>query len=301
MYYEDEANDGKLRIGAIIPTLSQAPPGEKTTWINAAEAASVLHLSLRTVVNRAAAGKLDAKASEEIPFTSDGKQNYLIRLESLPQKAQLDYLRTHLPSDQVCSLDLATPRSSFGDVWLTQFIDVARIIREATGIRETYKHSGETTKQLRGLAETHGISLATLYRLCGKASARQLSALYLDPIYLQAHLPKTMCLWSADFAYALYLDRNQSFSQNSILREQAYKNESPNIPVCKTVRGFFFLLRKHMLSFTLFSLVWGTENRPFPVLFCKRNSIDLFLDISRCFSLALNTAIGSSVLYSLRT
>ena len=77
--------------------------------------------------------------------------------------------------------------------------------------------------------------------------------LYLDPVYLQARLPRTMCLWSVDLAYALYLDHHQHFSQNSIFRELgAHANvpceacpyhpgrslpPSGEIPVCTSLGG----------------------------------------------------------------
>ena len=151
------------------------------TWISSAETASLLHLTVRTVLERTASGKLPSKISEDSPFTIDGKQNYLINLQSLPQKAQLQYLRNHLPVSQICALDLTSPRSSVGDAWLSQFLDVSQLIRDAERIRSEY-------------------------RLCRKAATKELSMLYLDPIYLQPHLPNTMCLWSADFAYSLFLD-----------------------------------------------------------------------------------------------
>ena len=84
-----------------------------------------------------------------MPFTYDGKQNYLIRLEGLPQKAQFEYLQKGLPASQRCGLDLATPRSSFGDVWLSAFLDVAQLIRDAEQIRQRYRHSGKATAELR--------------------------------------------------------------------------------------------------------------------------------------------------------
>lgn len=154
-----------------------------------------------------------------MPFTYDGMQNYLIRMDGLPQIAQLEYLRSHLPDSQRCSLDLATPRSVFGDAWLSTFLDVAQLIRNAKRIRQKFRHAGYVTGELRKLAETNDISLATLYRLCGKPSSKELSMLYLDLVYLQARLPRIMYLWSADLAYAVYLDHHQHFSQNSIFRK----------------------------------------------------------------------------------
>ena len=120
------------------PHPPQAPQSSPETWITAAEAAAALHLSLRTVLSRAASGKLPAKIPNDIPFTYDGKPNYLFRLEALPQNAQLQYLRNHLPSDQTCSMDLVSPRSSIGDAWLNQFLNIAQIIREADAIRQQY-------------------------------------------------------------------------------------------------------------------------------------------------------------------
>ena len=104
-----------------------------------------------------------------------------------------------------------------------------------------YQHTGEVVSKLQDLAEIHGISLSTLYRLCGKPSAKELSLLYLDPVYLQLHLPKTMCLWSADFAYALYLDQHQSFSQNSIFRELLHMRPLP----CRKKRSCAIIATPH--------------------------------------------------------
>ena len=121
-------------------------------------------------------------------------------------------------------MDLVSPRSSVGDAWRNQFLNIAQIIREADAIRQQYRHTGTVKDRLQELADSHGISLETLYRLCGKTPFKELSLLYLDPVYLQPHLPKTMCLWSADFAYALFLDSFQHYSQNDIFRELLKRN-----------------------------------------------------------------------------
>ena len=202
---------------SIISSVS--PLNEPETWITPAEASLAMDLSLNTIIKRAKRGKIPAKISEEIPFLNDGTENYLIRLEALAQNAQLRYLRTRIPKKQQCSLDLATPRSAFGDVWIPQFINVADIIRQAERIRWEYRTTGKVAEKLKQLASKNGISLATLYRICGNPSAVELSMLYLDPVYLQNYLPRTMCLWSADFAYALYLDKENYYSQNDIFCE----------------------------------------------------------------------------------
>jgi len=195
---------------ATVQHSSESPPRPEddspVTWISTAETASLLHLTSKTVLNRAEEGKLPVIIPEDIPLTADGEQNYLIRLEALTLKAQFQYKRSHLPAAQTCALDLTSPRSSFGDVCLSQLLDVSQLIQEAKRIRNEYRHTGEVTTKLRELAKANGISQSTLYRLCGKASAKELSMLYLDPIYLEPPLPKTMCLLSADFAYNLFLD-----------------------------------------------------------------------------------------------
>ncbi len=215
--YPHKQEMSTVQYSSKNPTIKDAD--HAVTWISAAETAFLLHLTTRTVLNRAASGKLPAKIPDDVPFTTDGKQNYFIRLESLPQKARLQYLCSHLPVSQTCAIDLTSPRSSIGDAWLCQFIDISQIIREAERIRRKYRRTGNVTTHLRKLAEANGISLSTLYRLSGKSSAKELSMLYLDPVYLEPHLPKTMCLWSADFAYALFLDNQYAYSPNSIFRE----------------------------------------------------------------------------------
>lgn len=78
------SNNPNISISGSPPPPRQ-PEVDSETWITASEAASILHLSLRTVLNRAASGKLPSKIPDDIPFTYDGRQNYLIRLEGLPQ------------------------------------------------------------------------------------------------------------------------------------------------------------------------------------------------------------------------
>lgn len=59
------------------PHPPQAPPNSPETWITAAETAAVLHLSLRTVLSRAASGKLPARIPDELTFTYDGKRRIM--------------------------------------------------------------------------------------------------------------------------------------------------------------------------------------------------------------------------------
>ena len=186
-------------------------------WISVADAAILLKIKPHTVIRRIEKGTLPSHTPADMPFTYDGKPNYEVRLDALPQRLQYQYLYSHLPASDVCSLDLVSPRSVLGNVWLDEFLDISSLIHSATRIRQQHHSTGHVTDELRKLADSHGISLATLYRLTGKPSSTGISSLYTDPFYLQSHLPNTMCLWSCDFAYALYLDSENTYSQNDIM------------------------------------------------------------------------------------
>ena len=100
------------------------------------------------------------------------------------------------------------------------------MIRDAEFIRYNYHGTNEVTKRLRELAASYGLSLSALYRFTAQPSAKKISLLYTDPIYLQDHLPNTMCLWSCDLAYALFLDKDKHYSQNAILEELKNQRDS---------------------------------------------------------------------------
>ena len=130
-----------------------------------------------------------------------------------------------------------TPRSVLGNVWLDKFLDIASIIRDAAVIRQNHHNTGKITEELRSLAKRHGISLATLYRLTGKPSSAGISALFTDPVYLRNHLPATMCLWSCDFAFALFFDPSAGYSQNDILAELEKKRNHVPCTECPYYPG----------------------------------------------------------------
>ena len=218
-------------------------------WISIADAAILLKVKPAAVLRRIEKGTLQARRSIDLPFTYDGKENYEVRLDALPQRLQYQYLYSHLPKSDICSLDLISPRSVLGNVWLDEYLDITSLIRDVTVIRQQHHGTGHITDELRKLADHHGISLATLYRLTGKPSCESISALYTDPFYLRNHLPTTMCLWSCDLAFALYLDSENKYSQNDIMLEfdklrssipctdcpyHSAKSDGTDIPKCPT-------------------------------------------------------------------
>lgn len=232
------------------PVPSPCIPPTPETWITAAQAASILHLSVQTVLSRAQKGHLQARIPDDLPLTQDGKPNFLIRLESLPPSAQLAWQKQSIPMDQRFSLDLASSLSRFGDTGLRQSLDTMELIRQVREVQASLRNTGTITAALRSLAQSRGISLASLYRLCQAPRSQPLSLLYTDPVYLCRHLPKTMCLWTADFAYARALDPHSHFSQNQIFRELSqleghsctgcpYRSPTPgsSIPRCEKQTG----------------------------------------------------------------
>ena len=80
-----------------------------------------------TIIRRIQSGKLIFRTPSDVPFTNDGSPNYEVCLNSLPQKLQYRYLYLHLPRTDICSVDLAAPRSKFGNVWLEECITLARV------------------------------------------------------------------------------------------------------------------------------------------------------------------------------
>ena len=197
-----------------------------SNWISVADTAILLKVRPATIIRRIEKGTLPARTPEEMPFTYDGKPNFEVLLDALPQHLQYQYLYTHLPKQDICSVDLVSPRSALGNVWLNEFLDIASLIQDATIIQQNHHSTGKTADKLRSLAGKHGVSLATLYRLIGKPSSIAISALYTDPYYLRNHLPRTMCLWSCDLAFALFLDSSVGYSQNDILSELEKKRDN---------------------------------------------------------------------------
>ena len=196
-----------------------------SNWISVADTAILLKVRPATIIRQIEKGTLPARTPEEMPFTYDGKPNFEVLLDALPQHLQYQYLYTHLPKQDICSVDLVSPRSALGNVWLNEFLDIASLIQDATIIQQNHHSTGKTADKLRSLAGKHGVSLATLYRLIGKPSSIAISALYTDPYYLRNHLPRTMCLWSCDLAFALFLDSSVGYSQNDILSELETLNQ----------------------------------------------------------------------------
>ena len=100
----------------------------ETTWITIADAAVLLKVKPTTVIRRIEKGTLPSRIPEDMPFTYDGKANYEIRLDCLPQHLQYQYLYSHLPETDICSVDLTSPRSALGNAWLDEFLDLASLI-----------------------------------------------------------------------------------------------------------------------------------------------------------------------------
>ena len=218
--YNERRKIMKIPSAISLASNQSSAPSSKMPdeiWLSVPEAAALLKVKPSTVLKRIRKGTLEGKRSEDMPFTFDGEENFLVLLKSLPEKAQYQYHVSRL--DEHVSVDLASPRSKFGDHWIGQFINIAQLLRDAAEIRSHYRGTGRIKEHLTQLAQAHGISLSTLYRFSAQPQPREISLLYTDPAYLQYKLPKTMCLWSCDLAFALYLAKKKHYSQNEILKE----------------------------------------------------------------------------------
>ena len=241
------------------PLLS--PSAEPATWISVAEASTLLKVRPSTIINRIQNDTLQGRRSDDLPYSYDGRENYLVLLEALPQKAQLAYqIQKYKEDGTYVSVDLASPRSTFGDVWISQFINIAQLLRDAAEIRQRFYGTGKVTGELTRLAHSYGISKSTLYRFESQPQAKDVSLLYTDPVYLQKKLPNTMCLWSCDLAFVLFLCDDKHYSQNSIQAElDALRGKIPctdcpyhpdakregfdvDIPVCGKCAGAFMIV-----------------------------------------------------------
>lgn len=223
--------------------MSQQPTIPSETWITVQEAVGLLQLKPSTIIRRIQEGKLiGRKTRMEDPHyesvehngsSQDGAEHceqttnaqsesegeYAVLLNALPYQLQQQYGEAQLSENQCLSLDLLSIRESKGNRSVEHYLKALRMFREAADIRRTHAQDGTITPRLKELARKHGISLRTLYRYEATPEIQAASPLFLDPVYLSAHMPKAMCLLAIDLAYALWLDPNHRLSQNTILRQ----------------------------------------------------------------------------------
>lgn len=188
-------------------------------WITVNEAAILTGRKASYLIQQIQKGKLTGKLSSDHPYNQDGKENYIILLEDLPHRAQYQYYLRKIPEKDYLDTDFISPRLKLGKIWEDELVNISQLVKDVSIIKSIYYGSGKTTQELRRLAACYGISLATLYRFTGQQQIKKVSLLYLDPVYMQYHLPRTMCLRSVDFAYALFLDPHQKYSMSAIYRE----------------------------------------------------------------------------------
>jgi len=187
------------------------------TWITVHEAAALLQLMPATVIRRIQSGKLIGRCNA--PMSTNFETDYSVLLNALPYPLQQQYGETQLEDHQRLSLDILSIRESKGNRSEEHFLKCLHMFQEAAHIRRTHAQDGAVTKHLHELACKHGISLRTLYRYEASPEAQAATPLWLDPIYLAAHMPKTMCLLAIDLIYALWLDPDHRLTQNAILRQ----------------------------------------------------------------------------------
>ena len=196
-------------------------------WIPVPEAAALTNRTSSWLIKQIEKGNLNGIISDTNPVDADGNMNYVVLLEDLSSAAQKKYFISHLPEDSYLDQDFISQRFKLGRIWDQQLVNISVLIQQVIEIRRDYKNKREITTKLKDLAQSYGISLATLYRFTSQPQLQKVSLLYLDPVYMQDHLPYTMCLRSVDFAYALYLDENNRYSNVDIFHELQKRKNTP--------------------------------------------------------------------------
>lgn len=95
---------------------------DASTWISIADAAVLLKVKPRTVIQRIEKGTLPSRTPPAMPFTCDGSPNYEVPLNAMPQRLQYQFLYSHLPESDICSVDLVAPRTVLAMYGLTNFL-----------------------------------------------------------------------------------------------------------------------------------------------------------------------------------
>lgn len=219
-----------LQLQSVIHTDEkqfQSTINQTEHWITTAEAATLTGRQNSYITKQIEKGALTGKMSEDHPVNQLGEPNYLVLLEDLPHSAQYKFFLKQIPYECYLNEDLISPRMKIGHIWDQQLINITELIKQTVLIKRNYSNAKQITQKLKELADSNGISLSTLYRFTSQKQVKKISLLYLDPIYLQEHLPYTMCLRSVDFAYALYLDEHQRYSFEAIFNELQKKSQTP--------------------------------------------------------------------------
>ena len=191
---------------------------ESKTWITVAEAAVLSELSPKTIISRIHSGKITGEICSSAAFTEDVKANYIVLLESMSLKIQHKYHLSKLDNSQKYGLDLVSLKGIFGTSGLQKYEIIAEMLSKAAIIRNEYRAEKQLTEKLSELAESYGYTYRTLLRYEKKPVFSEISKLYLDPVYMQDHLPSSMCLLSVDYAYYLKLSKHKKFSNADIFR-----------------------------------------------------------------------------------
>ena len=196
-------------------------------WITVPEAAALTNRSASWLIKQIDKGNLNGYVSDTDPVDADGNMNYVVLLEDLSAATQKKYFISHLPKDSYLDQDFVSQRFKLGKIWDRELVNISVLIQQVIEIRRDYRNKRDITSKLKDLSQSYGISLATLYRFTSQPQMQKVSLLYLDPVYMQEHLPYTMCLRSVDFAYALYLDENNRYSKVDIFRELQKRSNTP--------------------------------------------------------------------------
>ena len=227
-------NSARIDAESLSISSFQSSISQTQHWITTTEAATLTGRQNSYIVKQINKGTLHGRQDENNPVNQQGELNYIVLLEDLPHSAQYKFFLKQIPEGHYLNEDLISPRMKLGQIWDQQLVNISELIKQVVLIKHNYYDSKQVTQKLKDLANSYGISLSTLYRFTSQKPVKNISLLYLDPVYLQDHLPYTMCLRSVDFAYALYLDEHQHYSFEAILTELNNRSDTPctSCPYC---------------------------------------------------------------------
>lgn len=183
--------------------------------INVVQAASLMQETTRSIRDKVACGKLKGKTVER----TDGRGiTYEIPLSSLPTEARTAYWAQEaqkLLQGTPVDFDVHGYSEKHGELGMRKLLDKHALVVQAQEIRLQAQRN--TLEQLKALANEHGISERTLYRMEKAYKAEGLAGLARDA-RSDAGKSRSMCLEAQRFVCEQYLNASKK-AQNSIFEQ----------------------------------------------------------------------------------
>ncbi|MED1851864.1 Mu transposase C-terminal domain-containing protein [Brevibacillus borstelensis] len=192
-------------------------------WLTTKEVAELLGVSRQAVHKRAVAGDYTVRRDECDPNKGTRGVRYLIALSSLPEEAQVEYLRQKAkvskpaapndsPQEGKLTVNLAVLEEIGGKDAIQEFTARVNLVRQAINIRS---QRGNVVDQLEELCRSVDVKLSTLYKWINSFEKEGEVALLSKPIRKKMEADAAMQLRfgtrgfgsaALDYMTALFLD-----------------------------------------------------------------------------------------------